>query len=79
MLAVGTIDGRTLLSKFRESYDEFTIEPIVFKSQKKTESRGLSGQINCVDIGYRNSEGFYLIGGSEDLAAYNLKKRSKVC
>jgi len=79
MLALGTMDGRTVLTKFKESYNEFSIEPIVSKTQKKPEGRGLYGQINCVDIGYRNCEGFYLIGGTEDLASYNVKRKSKVC
>jgi len=51
----------------------------VSKTQKKPEGRGMYGQINCVDIGYRNCEGFYLIGGTEDLASYNVKRKSKVC
>ena len=38
----------------------------------------LYGQVDCVDIGYFNYETYTLIGGSDDLAVYNLIKKSKM-
>jgi len=55
MIAVGTMDGRTLHANFRDSYDDITFESMVSKSQKKSDSRtGLYGQVNAVDVCYRN-------------------------
>lgn len=53
-------------------------EPLVSRSQKTTNTRiTLYGQVNCVDLGYMSYEVFALIGGTEDLTAYNIAKRSK--
>lgn len=48
------------------------------RSQKTTNTRSaLYGQVNCVDLGYLSYEVFAIIGGTEDLSAYNIIKRSK--
>lgn len=55
MIALGTIDGRTLNATFKETYDNITIESMVSKSQRRGEGRSiLYGQVNAVDIGYRS-------------------------
>lgn len=79
-IAVGTVDGRSSIFSFKETYDGFSIigDPLVSRSQKTTNSRtALYGQVNCVDLGYMSYEVFALIGGTEDLTAYNIVKRSK--
>ena len=76
---MGTVDGRTITSSFKEGYDSYSlVDSIVSRSQKKADSRiGMYGQVDCVDIGYHNYETFSLIGGSDDLSSYNTFKRSK--
>lgn len=65
MIAVGTMDGRTLHANFRDSYDDMTFESMVSRSNKKVDTRnGLYGQVNAVDVGYRSYEGFCFIGGT---------------
>lgn len=36
------------------------------------------GQVNAVDIGYIDHSFFSMVGGSEDLAGFNLSNKSKV-
>jgi hypothetical protein len=55
MIALGTMDGRTLHVTFKESYDKFSLDSFVSRSQKITGSRNnLVGQVNCVDMACRN-------------------------
>ncbi len=79
VIALGTVDGRCLTSKFKESYDNISIlEPLVSRSQKTSTTRtSLYGQIDCVDLGYASYEHFSIVGGTEDLSSYNLIKKSK--
>lgn len=74
------MDGRSSIFSFKENYDAIIIagDPLVSRSQKTTNSRTtLYGQVNCIDLGYMNYEVFALIGGTEDLTAYNIAKKSK--
>lgn len=52
---------------------------MVSRSQKKSETRSERyGQVNALDIGKYKYDSFAIIGGTEDLAAYNTNKRTKV-
>jgi uncharacterized protein with WD repeat len=79
---IGTIDGRTLIFNFKENYsNKFILSDLyVARVQKNTirSSTGFYGQVNCLDLGYHNYEGYTVIGGSEDINIFNTNKRSKV-
>jgi hypothetical protein len=34
--------------------------------------------VDCVDVGCYEYEGFFLIGGSEDLGIFNLNKKTRI-
>lgn len=78
--ALGTVDGRVLIFNFRESSngDFVATNPYVTRVQKRTEkSTNMYCQVNTIDISFHNYDPFVMIGGSEDLALYNILKRSK--
>ncbi len=52
---------------------------MISRSQKKSDIRTEKfGQVNALEIGKYKYDSFALIGGSEDLAAYNTIKKTKV-
>lgn len=75
---VGTVDGKISNFTFQRNLSTITIQlGTTYKSQKKTEKGSdRYGQINCVDIGVnQKGEQFFIIGGTEDLFVFNVRKQ----
>ncbi len=78
---MGTIDGRSLAFGINKGNNNsyYATQPLISRSQKKSDVRSEKfGQVNALDIGKYKYDSFTMIGGSQDLAAYNTVKKTKV-
>ena len=78
---MGTIDGRSLSFGINKGNNNsyYATQPLISRSQKKSDVRSEKfGQVNALDIGKYKYDSFTMIGGSQDLAAYNTVKKTKV-
>jgi hypothetical protein len=78
---MGTVDGRVVFFSFKEAYTGKPSIAISFvaRTQKRTEQDTVMyGQVNAVELGFHNFEGFAVVGGGEEIAVLNTVKRTKV-
>lgn len=80
-IIMGTCDGRSLTMFFKETQDRITYgDGIVNKTQKKIGggiSNSTYGQVNTVDLGFKNHETFCLVGGTDNLRTFNLSTKNE--